>query len=99
MDPKWSQIMFFNIPNYISSAAVGTVSVHKDYVRVTSLTTDTTSLNYNTKFHDRTSNNSSNSLLNEQETFNGNRNLTQRDIQTSSHFVNKEIVETIPTTA
>ena len=29
---------------------------------------------------------------------NGTRNLTQQDIQTPSHFVNEEIVETIRTT-
>ena len=29
---------------------------------------------------------------------NGTRNLTQQDIQTPSHFVNEEIVETITTT-
>ena len=30
---------------------------------------------------------------------NGTKNLTQQDIQTSSHFVSEEIVETITTTA
>ena len=33
-----------------------------------------------------------------QETINGTRNLTQQDFPTPSQFVNKEIVETKPTT-
>ena len=35
----------------------------------------------------------------QQENLNGTRNFTQQDIQTRSHFVNEEIVETIVTTA
>ena len=35
---------FFNIPNVISSAAIETISVDKDYVRVTPVTTYTTPL-------------------------------------------------------
>ena len=80
-DPEWSHIMFFNFPNDISSCAIDNVSVHTDYLRVTQLTTDTTPLNYNTKFNDRTSNNSLNStLFITQKTLNGTRNLTQQDI-------------------
>ena len=91
--------MFFNISNDISSAAIATVSEHKDSLRVIPLTTDNTPLNYNKTFNDRTSNNSLiSAYFNTQETFIGIRNLTQRDIQTSSHFEIEEIVETITET-
>ena len=29
-DPEWSHLLFVNIPNNILSAAIATVSVHKD---------------------------------------------------------------------
>ena len=45
-----------NKPNDIPSAAKVSITVLKIYLRVTPLTTDITSLNYNTKFNDRTSN-------------------------------------------
>ena len=35
---------------------------------------------------------------NTQETFNGTRNLAQQDIYAPSHFINKEIIETMPKT-
>ena len=54
-------------------------------------------LNYNSFLPDR-QNNSSKSTIIQQENLNGNSNLTQQDIQTSSHFINEEIVETIVTT-
>ena len=73
-----------NIPTDISSQALGTISIHKDYVKVYPLTIDATPLNYN-------------SFL-QQENLNGTRNLKQQDIQTPSHFVNEEIVETVTTT-
>ena len=47
-DPEWSHPFFKIITNGFSSAAVTTVSVHKDYVRDTPLTIDATPLNYNT---------------------------------------------------
>ena len=47
---------------------------------------------------DRRQKNSLNSTLVQQENLNGTRNLTQQDIQTPSHFINEEIVETIVTT-
>ena len=37
-------------------------------------------------------------LIIKQETLNETRNLTQQDIQTPSHFINEEIVETLATT-
>ena len=43
-------------------------------------------------------NNRLNSTLVQQENLNGTRNLTQQDIQTPSHFINEEVVETIVTT-
>ena len=83
----------------ISSAAIATVSVHKDYFRVNPLTIDATPLNNNTLFNDRTSKNSFNSTcIDTQETLNGTRNLTQQNFQTPSHFINEEIVETLPIT-
>ena len=62
------------------------------------LTIDATPLNYNSLLPDRRQNTSLNSTLVQQENLNGTRNLTQQDIQTPSHFVNEEVVETIVTT-
>ena len=45
-----------------------------------------------------TQNNSLNSTVIHQENLNGTRNLTQQDIQTTSHFTNEEIVHTTVTT-
>ena len=39
-----------NIPTDISSQAITTVSINKDYVRITLLTFDATLLNYNALF-------------------------------------------------
>ena len=62
----------------------------------TPLSTDTTNLNYNAVLIDKTSNNSLKStFIKTQETLNATRYLTQQDIQTPSHFVNEEIVETL----
>ena len=98
-DPKWDLKLIFSIPNDISSTAIATISVQKDYLRVTLFTTDTTILNYTTVFKDRTSNSCLKStFIKTQETFNGTGNLTQQDIQAPSHFVKEEIVETLPTT-
>ena len=98
-DPEWSHIIFLNNPNDISSTANATVSVHKDYLKVTPLTTDTTPSNYNTLFNDRASNNSLNStFMSTQETLNGTRSLTHQEIQTRSHFMNDELVEITPKT-
>ena len=44
-DPDWSHMQFFNISNDISRAAIATISVHKDFLRVIPITTDTTPLN------------------------------------------------------
>ena len=51
-------------------------------------------------FTDRTGNKSllNSTFINTQKSLNGTKNLTQQDIQTPSHFVNEEIVETMPTT-
>ena len=87
-----------NIPIDISSQAISTISVHKDYLKVFPLTIDATPLNYNSFLPDRSQNNSLNSTLVQQENLNGTRNLTQQDIQTPSHIINEEIVETIITT-
>ena len=87
-----------NIPIDISSQAISSISNHKNYVKIFSLTIDATPLNYKTFLPDRRQNNSLNSTIVQQENLNGTRNLTQRDIQTPSHFINEEIVETIVTT-
>ena len=86
-----------NIPIDISSQAISTISVHKDYVKVFPLTIDATPLNCNSFLPDR-QNNSLNSTVIQQENLNGTRNLTQQDIQTRSHFINEEIIETLVTT-
>ena len=90
--------MFLNIPIDISSQAISTISIHKDYVKIFLLTRDATPLNYNSLLPDTRKNNSLNSTLVQQENLNGTRNLTQQDIQTPSHFINEGIVETIVTT-
>ena len=87
---------FFNNPNDISNAAITFVSVHRKNLGNTPLTTDTTNLNYNAILNDKTSNNCLKSpFIKTQETLNAKRYLTQQDIQTPSHFVNEEIVETL----
>ena len=97
-DPEWSHPLFLNIPIDISSQAISTNSIHKDYVKVFPLTIDATPLNYNSFLPVRRQNISLNSTLVQQENLNGTRNLTQQDNQTPSHFINEEIVETIVTT-
>ena len=92
-DPEWSHPAFINIPTDISSQAISTISFHRDYVKVIPLTIDATPLNYNTFLPD-TRNNSLNSTVIHNENLNGTRNLTQQDIQTPSHFINEEIVQT-----
>ena len=63
--------------------------------KIIPLKIDATRLNYNSFLPSRQQNNSLNSTLVQQENLNGTRNLTQQDIQTPSHFINEEIVETI----
>ena len=96
-DPEWSHYAFINIPQSISSQAKSTISYQRDYVRVVPLTIDATPLNYNTILTD-TRNNSLNSTVIHNKNLNGTRNLTQQDIQTPSHFINEEIVQTTTTT-
>ena len=96
-DPEWSHPSFINIPQSVSSQAISTISYHRDYVKVIPLTIDATPLNYN-KFLPDTRNNSLNSTVIHNENPNGTRNLTQQDIQTPSHFINEEIVQTTTTT-
>ena len=96
-DPEWSHPAFLNFPADISSQAISAISFHKDYVKVTPLTFDATPLNYNTFLPDPR-NNSLNSTVILNENLNGTKNLTQQDIQTPSHFINEEIVQTTVTT-
>ena len=90
--------LFFNIPTDISSQAISTISINKDYIKVYPLTTDATPLNYNSVLPDRTGNNSLNSTLIHQENLHVTRNFTQQNIQTPSHFANEEVVTTVITT-
>ena len=96
-DPDWSHPAFLNIPQAISSQAISTISFHRDSVKIVPLIIDATPLNYNTLLPD-TRNNILNSTVIHNENLNGTRNLTQQDIQTPSHFINEEIVQTIATT-
>ena len=96
-DPEWPHHAFINIPQSISSQAISTISYQRDYVRVVPLTIDATPLNYNTFLPD-TRNNSLNSTVIHNENLNGTRSLTHQDIQTPSHFINEEIVQTTTTT-
>ena len=98
-DSEWSHPSFISIPTDTSTQAITTISINKDYLRITALTIDATPINYNSIFNDREGNNSSNSTFINQENLNGTKNLTQQDIQSPSNFVNEEIVETMPTTA
>ena len=97
-DPEWSHESFIDIPTDKSSQAISTISFHKNYVRVYPLTIDATPLNYNSFFPKRTGNNSLKTTFINQDNLIGTKNPTQQDIQTPSHFVNEEIVETITTT-
>ena len=76
-EPEWSHPLFLNIPKNISSQAISTISIHKDYVKVFPLTIDATPLKYNSFLPDRRQNNSLNSTLVQQENLIGSRNLTQ----------------------
>ena len=96
-DPDWSHPVFLNIPQDISSQAISTISFHRDYVKVIPSTIDATPLNYNT-FSSDTRNYSLNSTVIHNKNLNGTRNLTQQDIQTPSHFINEEIVQTTAAT-
>ena len=98
-DPDWSHPLFLNIPIDISSQAINTIFFHKNYVKVISFTIDATLLNNNSFLTDRIENISLNSTIVHQKHLNGTRNLTQQDIQTPSHFIKEEIVETIVTTS
>ena len=60
-DPDWSHLSFINIKTGISSVAITTISVNREYVKLTPLTNDATTINYNTIFNDRKGNNSPNS--------------------------------------
>ena len=55
-------------------------------------------LNYNSTLPDRTQNNNLNSIVIQKENLNETRNLTQQDIQTSSHLTNEGAVTTVVTT-
>ena len=85
-DPEWPHPSIINIPTDISSLATITISINKDYVRITPLTIDATPINCNSKFTDREGNNSLNFTFINQENLKGTKNVTQKDNQTPSHF-------------
>ena len=62
-DPGWSHPSFINIPTDISSQIITTVSINRDFVRITPLNIDATPINYNSLFTDREGNNSLNSTF------------------------------------
>ena len=84
---------FINLTTVISSAAITTVSVHKDYVRVIPLSNDAAPLNYNTIFTDRTGNISLDStFINTQETLNG-TTRNHKDNFTTNRCHNKTLTQ------
>ena len=91
-DPEWSHDLFINIPTDISSRAISTISINKDYVRVYPVTVDATPLNYISFFPERTGNKRLNSIFINNDNINVTRNLTQQEKQTPSHFVSEEVV-------
>ena len=76
-DPEWSHPLFLHFPVDISSQAISTISIHKDYVKVFPLTIDATPLNYNS-FLPGTQNNSLNSTVIQQEKLNRSRKFTKK---------------------
>ena len=96
-DPEWFYELFINIPTDVSSQAISAISFTKDYVRVYPFTVDATPLNYNSLFSERAGNNSLSSTFINNDKLNGTKNLTQQNIQITSHFTNEEINETITT--
>ena len=86
--------MCFNFAYDISSILIGNFSVQNDYSKKTPLTFDTIPLSYNILFKDRTSDKKLNStFIKTQETLTGTRNLTHQDIQTLSHFIDKNSIK------
>ena len=95
----WMMSWFFKHPKWYFKRSNTTIPVHKGYLRVTPLIKDCTPLKYNAIFNEETSNSSLKStFFKTQETLNGTKNLKPQAIQTPSHFINKEILETLPIT-
>ena len=74
-DPEWSHPSFIKIPTDISTETITTVSINRDYVRITPLTIDATPINYNSVFTDRAGNNSLISSFINQDNLNGTKTL------------------------
>ena len=79
-DPEWSLDSIINITTDISSQAISTICIHKDYVKLYSLTIDATPLNYKSLFPERAGSNSLNSTFINQDNLNESRSLSQQDI-------------------
>ena len=86
-----------HFPNAISSQAIHTISIHRNYINIIPFTIDATPLTYNTFLPD-TQNSTLNSTVIQNENLNGTQNPTQQDIQIPSQFINEEIVHTTVTT-
>ena len=66
-DSEWSHPLLIIIPTDISSQAISTITIHKDYIKIYPLTTDDTPLKYNSFLPDRTRNNTLSSIVKQQE--------------------------------
>ena len=78
-EPEWSHPLINNIPTDKLSQANTTVSIIRDYIRITPLTIDATPLNYNSLFTDRTRKNSLYSaFINKQQNLNGKKTLLNK---------------------
>ena len=90
--------MFFDKPNTKLSNS-NKNPYKKNYLKVISLTTDKTSLEYKTMFQDRIiDNNLKSNFLHTQENLNGITTINQQGFQTTSDITSEEIVTTITVT-
>ena len=72
-DPEWSHDLIINY--LLSTLAISTFSIHKDYIKVYPLTFDATPLNYDSFFPERAGKNSLNSNFINQDNLNGSKIL------------------------
>ena len=77
-DPEWSHELCIIMPTDISSQAISTISIHKDFVRVNPLIIDATRLNYNSVFLKEQEKNSLNFSFKTQANLNETRKLTYK---------------------
>ena len=60
-NPEWSQVLFFNVPSNNWKAAVATISILRDCLKVTLLKTGNTSFIYNARLNEKQFNHTLNS--------------------------------------